>query len=986
VSVISGPYKPSWHVSRLSPQWKWLRDHCLVSYPMWERGSTRLFNAERPNRFADITFGAGGSWLDTVNGPALHFNGAGIVNLGFGRIENVGLFAGSGEAWTAVIRARMGSTIAGSVMGRTNTTTAANQQFDVRFNRPVGGATATPTIRLRGAATDTNWGIDDGTFHTVWITWNGTVAKGYWSSARGATTLTVGTAVEESAALISLAGLNPQSPALNITGDLDFFAVLNIPLGPTEITRWNVDLLAPWRPYRRRFISVKRPPMEIPRDIADQRVRVELQTDVLSNGGRRLASLPMIRLPIEKRSLSGEHTIQFSVPLDHPAVKTIDTPAGKQNFRINQVIRLSLPNGDWSEHRITSSKRKVGPSGRVRDITAVSIREDLAKRGYIKRTYPDGHTTTEFPGLGMTMREHLEQFFLPAMSAGGQDNWRVGFLVHDRSVDVNYSSDSCESGLGKLAEAGGDLETYVSWDDQGYYINIVKQVAAGQLPLDVYCPRNLLDLEFTEQSDDQANRIVPIGSTLDDIEANAGQAQWEVRKYTVNADGTTDLWLSDPAGGDPPIAFDGQFLPYAPTDEGDEDSSINATQRYYLMITSSQDDWTKPILATFALNEIGVNGEVMSKITVDSTVEPPLGPGGRTSVKIVASEDGAEVTHLDNPQMVIDYGVHLSHLDRSDVPPTTNLIANPLLRRWGPSSTVPEGWGLSTQNTDILSTVRETRPQYWEYGGKAMRVSMIPNGTFPYVITPYTSIPIDAGTLSFFGRVIVLSGAVRVSLVLNRPGDEASFLWKDGQSRWVYEFPYWAGQLVGEEEPHPDLVSRDLNTAEDIGLESVWDLSKLPLFGGACAVVFRPAQDVTQTEFIILGAQLTVSRRQMPLLEGSGGVRLHQSANRRLAVYGRPATIVSANMMDLAQINGLKFPYEKIRLGGAVRVTELETEINALTRVVGYTRDWQNETMPNVELSQERKDITTFLTSRRWTARQRPSTSGIPIRGKTYDL
>jgi len=986
LSLVAPVYKPSWHTGRRPPQWKGIRDHSLAAYLLWERGGTRVYNQQNPSRYAGLTFGAGSGWIDSLNGPALRFAANGVMDLGVGRIGPAGMFAGAGEVWTTCVRFKVAASVVGIPLSRWLSTTQANQTFDMRFNRP-GSAANTPFITLRGSSTGTSWGLDDNEWHTVWVTWNGSTARAYYDSAKGATTLTVGAAAEETGAIIEVGAAGAiGTPQLPLAGDIDFFALLDIPLSTAEIARWNGDLYAPWRPYRRRFLPSRRPPMEIPRDIADQRVRVELQTDVLSNGGRRLASLPMIRLPIEKRSLSGEHTIQFSVPLDHPAVKTIDTPAGKQNFRINQVIRLSLPNGDWSEHRITSSKRKVGPSGRVRDITAVSIREDLAKRGYIKRTYPDGHTTTEFPGLGMTMREHLEQFFLPAMSAGGQDNWRVGFLVHDRSVDVNYSSDSCESGLGKLAEAGGDLETYVSWDDQGYYINIVKQVAAGQLPLDVYCPRNLLDLEFTEQSDDQANRIVPIGSTLDDIEANAGQAQWEVRKYTVNADGTTDLWLSDPAGGDPPIAFDGQFLPYAPTDEGDEDSSINATQRYYLMITSSQDDWTKPILATFALNEIGVNGEVMSKITVDSTVEPPLGPGGRTSVKIVASEDGAEVTHLDNPQMVIDYGVHLSHLDRSDVPPTTNLIANPLLRRWGPSSTVPEGWGLSTQNTDILSTVRETRPQYWEYGGKAMRVSMIPNGTFPYVITPYTSIPIDAGTLSFFGRVIVLSGAVRVSLVLNRPGDEASFLWKDGQSRWVYEFPYWAGQLVGEEEPHPDLVSRDLNTAEDIGLESVWDLSKLPLFGGACAVVFRPAQDVTQTEFIILGAQLTVSRRQMPLLEGSGGVRLHQSANRRLAVYGRPATIVSANMMDLAQINGLKFPYEKIRLGGAVRVTELETEINALTRVVGYTRDWQNETMPNVELSQERKDITTFLTSRRWTARQRPSTSGIPIRGKTYDL
>jgi hypothetical protein len=84
------------------------------------------------------------------------------------------------------------------------------------FDRPTLAA-KTPSFILRGTTTDTNWQVDDGLFHTAWVTWDGTTAKAYYDDALGVTTLGVGTAAEESQNM-SLAGRTLGTPGSQITG------------------------------------------------------------------------------------------------------------------------------------------------------------------------------------------------------------------------------------------------------------------------------------------------------------------------------------------------------------------------------------------------------------------------------------------------------------------------------------------------------------------------------------------------------------------------------------------------------------------------------------------------------------------------------------------------------------------------------------------------------------------------------------------------
>jgi hypothetical protein len=122
---------------------------------MWERGGTRIYNASRPTRWGDITFGAGGDWQDMLRGPALHFAGAGIVDLGFQRIGSLGLFAASTEQWTAVMRFRVAASAVGSILARASST-SANKTFQLFFDRPTTSR-KTPNI-TSGARVPTSTG------------------------------------------------------------------------------------------------------------------------------------------------------------------------------------------------------------------------------------------------------------------------------------------------------------------------------------------------------------------------------------------------------------------------------------------------------------------------------------------------------------------------------------------------------------------------------------------------------------------------------------------------------------------------------------------------------------------------------------------------------------------------------------------------------------------------------------------------------------
>jgi hypothetical protein len=218
---------------------------------MWERGSKLLFNAgQQRYRQAPISFGASGEWRDLLNGPALHLAATGYVDTTSGRFGTVGLLATSTERWTVCCRCKVNASSLGVPFARSGGGATNTRQLALNFNRPAS-ATQTPNIIVRGTATNSSWNLDDGTWHTIWMVWDGATCTGYFDNAQGTLSIGVGAVAEETAENILIGARTSGAPVAFLDGDIDFFAILDVPLSAAQIARWNRDLLAPWRPSRR---------------------------------------------------------------------------------------------------------------------------------------------------------------------------------------------------------------------------------------------------------------------------------------------------------------------------------------------------------------------------------------------------------------------------------------------------------------------------------------------------------------------------------------------------------------------------------------------------------------------------------------------------------------------------------------------------------------------------------------------------------------
>jgi hypothetical protein len=992
MTLVLGGYKPTQHNTRFPPRWSWLRSHCVAVWPMWDRGAGGVRNIVRTTYGdGDIisTASVGSWWRDTDDGPAVSGSADTYINTNLTRIATLGLFAAAGEQWTVAVRARLTNNLTSSLIARCSGT-LANRTFQMLFNRPVN-ANQTPRFVIRGSTTDANWGLDDGQFHDYFITWNGVTCIAYYDDAKGALALNVGTAAEETSQVLLFGARTASLPTDKYTGDLGFVALLDVALSPSEILNWRPDIYEPWRPYRQRYgaqIIVPELRIYAPRKTLAVD-HVELWTDVEANGGVRLGPVMQYLSLSESASLSGEHSLSMSVALDHPIRRLSEMPADDVNLRVNQVLRKVMTDDSWSEHRLAEPETRNQKGSRTLHVEAQSILEDLGFRGKVSRTTADGASTTSFEVLSLPMETHIREFILPALRQAGQPFWDVGTLEHDNPVDMVYRRDTPLGALRRLCVAAGDLELWVEGSESRYLIHIVKQIGSALPATTVRAKRNLIDLGFKERSADQATRVYCWGAPYQDVEPSLGLARWEVVSATAVAGGAYDLVLADPAGGEGPIAFDNQFLPPNIPFDDPETDEIETLPRYHLQYTTGAD-WIKPIIATFADTQT---------VRVESTAAPPSGTGHR--VKIVADGLGRENLFVDHPAMVAKYGVRVGDFDRADIPATDNLVPNPIGRLWPDTSPLPTGWIINAAIPSELPVVtRETSPRYVQHGGQAARVVFpIVGGLQQWIAFPPALLPHRAqGYLSFFVKVTTLRGRVEVFMKLTRRatdltgGPSAPLPYPSGSS-WEYNIPRDTGGFTNPatgvvDVQLPLLTSVQLNTSEELGVVNGWELTRYPLYGGTAQLFvrgdFTTDINTVETECIIQAGQITISTEQMPLLEGNGGVRLHQAANQRVALYGSPAPVVSVKLVDLAMADGLPIPHEILQLGAPIVIEDPDSGVEVATRVVGWTRDWMDRLRPTVELSNERRDISAILASRSRPPRHQTRVMPSNSRGLSY--
>lgn len=245
VRVLSRNYKPTYVAgTKYDPKWEYIRQHCVGFWPFWERRSNTLENWAHLGLRPAITFGTASAWQDLTNGPGIHFDGTGYVDTLIKRLGAIGLFAASTEQWTVVTRSRCASNAATVLFGRSHQTTTS-RVMTISFATGAG-----PAFRIRGTSTVPGWALDDSGWHTIWVVWDGTTCQAYHDAALGVTTLGVG-AIAEGTENIVIGAASNYLLSTRFIGDVDFAAILDVPLSPAQIVRWNSDPMAPWRPARR---------------------------------------------------------------------------------------------------------------------------------------------------------------------------------------------------------------------------------------------------------------------------------------------------------------------------------------------------------------------------------------------------------------------------------------------------------------------------------------------------------------------------------------------------------------------------------------------------------------------------------------------------------------------------------------------------------------------------------------------------------------
>ena len=609
--------------------------------------------------------------------------------------------------------------------------------------------------------------------------------------------------------------------------------------------------------------------------------RVEIWDDFQCAGGVRLGVVPDVLAISDVRRLAGDDALTLRMPIGSVAWEHATDDA---------VLRVTFTDGSIDEWRITTIAESNGADGQLAMLTAAAPLLELAA-AMIARTEADGTVVHDFEALQLSPAEHLASFVLPALAAEGITWIAAGTIEPTDPVDVVYDWDSPLAVCRRLAEAA-ECELQLRRNGTaGYLIDLVAQVNSGAATADIRLGKNLQGITRTRETSEQRTRIYPRGVELDGIRATMAHAQWRVAAIA----GTT-VTLADPGGGDGPIAFDDQL-----------------NGRYVRTVGG-------------ALREITDSAEAAQQVVLASVA----GVAVNDRIEIRKNAAGDWLTHLDRPGARVIPGA----LDRPDLPETTNVVANPVLRAWaGAASDPPDSW--TKVGTPTLA--RTTTATRWQTGARSCRVQSTADGqgieSAYATIAPSTARPYASGFIGFW----LESGRVRVELWAT-----------DGVTTW--RLPDGTDGLA---------YSTETGTWVLLGVSGL-DVKALGL--GVTQVKIRIVQDGAGTaDFYVDAGQITQTAGQEPLFEGAGGTALWQAANAELRRVSDPLVRYDIDVLDLARARPDVWPDDVLVIGGPVRVTDHALGIVGSTRVLELQRDLLRAGDTKVVLSNRPEDLTDAL-------------------------
>ena len=629
--------------------------------------------------------------------------------------------------------------------------------------------------------------------------------------------------------------------------------------------------------------------------------RAESWTDWKAAGGTRQYVVDKVLSCRSRTSLINDQ-LSLVVALGNPALEHLLT---------RTIIRLDQSDSVYDEWLIVD--RATDEVAGTVTLTAASIRStEVSESALIERDDSDGVVVFDFESLGLTPEEHITQWILPALATAGITWIDIGTITPIAPIDMAFQWDTPLSALLHIASVTQcELDIRRNGDTE-YLIDLISKVNETAQRADMRIDKNLVNITADEDTIDQATRVFPRGANAEESSATMSRALWKVDAVASNV-----LTLSDPAGGPGPIQVDDQL-----------------NNRYL----------RKPDGTLTQVNDCDATNQTV-------TVASAAGLAVDDQIQFRYNSWGKDLVYLDDPAAIADYGIKVGIKDVPNTPGTNNLLKNPFMRDW--PSTLPVGWS----EVGAPTTTKQTAAPYTAMGGASIKVESTDAGEGVVSDTMPLSVSPEHPYISGYGRLWVVSGSVRVELVLITPDGEVI----------MPVGPVASNSIIGQ--------------WEDLGVSGI-NGDELEATEAAIRIVQNGS---TPAVFYVDAAQLTESPSQEPLVEGSGGTALWQAANEVLRTSSLPKVQYSIPLVDLEQLDPVKWAETALIIGAPARVRSPRLDVDILTRLLEINRDYINANGTSVVLSNKFDDLTDFLAAFHRRGRRTPTTTE-PESGESLDI
>lgn len=674
-------------------------------------------------------------------------------------------------------------------------------------------------------------------------------------------------------------------------------------------------------------------------------------------GGTRRAFLVDFLSCTERQHIDGTNEMTLRVLRDEPALETLDTPTGTTNGEPQMVLRAVMEDGAFVERRIVDVTERDDDGQTTATITALGMLNELSYRGLVRRDLNDGKQTHNFQASGLTLARHVELYILPALAEAGQPWWALGDVEYADVIPVvQYTQDSPLSALRKLANrAMPPLEVGVRYDPGSakYRIDVVSRVGAGAFQVRVHTSLNLRSFGLSRSARDVVNRVYAFGGADEATgDSTMGLNVWRIigQVAVPGQAGVFDLTLQDPAGGIGPVAFDGQWSP-------------TGSDNYQLLCYGvGGDDFdimdsTEPNVLRGRRSRTGT-GSTLVRHRIARNAKPIAYYTGGNSMPTVAAVPGY-LTYVESPTaQPTALGPRVGFVERSDVTGQRNLVLNPLLRNWVGATGLPDFWFFPA----TPQWAKNVNPLFWKTGDASLVFTFPVDNGLTGAIRAMTSREVgslQSGRLSFFIDFIVAVPEVDITVVVQLVKSQAM---PDGTQTIVMTYPDILTKLKPGSAPEtwrPD----NTGTWERFAVDGFHDCSKYPV-DQASINLSRVPGSLNQAQVIIDAAQMTNTKKNVDLIDGSGANLLLQAANDRLKLYADQALGLDISALDVNVVADDQFPYNRYTLGGPIMVEDELLGQQLQTRVLGWSRDWRDPMSLQVEISQAKADLARVLASK----------------------